>query len=316
VPLLYFFVLVGEAACAVETRFPAPWEGFRDELLARLHDDPKTELEKLELSTYTQEEIANSKPIFVSRAPKRRNRGAAHKETIRSAKHIEQGVSTVKTALTDIKLKDLENAVGFHDPRNKPLFDGLRAQLERFSGDGKKAFAEPFFKPNRAGEPTALVRTIKLKTTQKGGVPVRGGIADQATMIRVDIFSKLKKFYAVPIYQSDRTAKELPSHAVVGGKPREDWIRMDDTFRFIFSLYPNDVVHLQDKEKNVFGYFAGLDVSTGAIHIEEHDRDKQKVKDGRHKSLGIRTVNTLTKYHVDPLGRRFKVRKEKRDELA
>ncbi len=64
--------------------FPDPWPHFRDELQARLKiDDPallRTEMEQL--GTYSPEALGALRPLFVSRAPQRRNGGAAHMDTI------------------------------------------------------------------------------------------------------------------------------------------------------------------------------------------------------------------------------------------
>lgn len=64
--------------------FPRPWNYFRDELLARLKiDDPallRAEIERL--GTYPPEALETLRPLFVSRAPQRRNGGAAHMDTI------------------------------------------------------------------------------------------------------------------------------------------------------------------------------------------------------------------------------------------
>lgn len=77
--------IVNPAAFAkLEAHFPAPWEHFRDELQARLKiDDPailRAEMQRL--GSYPDEAIQALKPLFVSRAPQRRNSGAAHMDTI------------------------------------------------------------------------------------------------------------------------------------------------------------------------------------------------------------------------------------------
>jgi CRISPR-associated endonuclease Csn1 len=77
--------IVNPAAFAkLEAHFPAPWEHFRDELQARLKiDDPailRAEMQRLR--TYPDEAIQALKPLFVSRAPQRRNSGSAHMDTI------------------------------------------------------------------------------------------------------------------------------------------------------------------------------------------------------------------------------------------
>ena len=68
----------------LQEHFPDPWPHFRDELKARLSiDDPallRSEMERL--GTYPPEALETLRPLFVSRAPQRRNSGAAHMETI------------------------------------------------------------------------------------------------------------------------------------------------------------------------------------------------------------------------------------------
>ncbi|MBK8225465.1 MAG: type II CRISPR RNA-guided endonuclease Cas9 [Candidatus Obscuribacter sp.] len=313
-------VLDSSQASAIGSRFPYPWEHFRDELLARLDERPEQKLASLQLKSYSSDDIAHTRPLFVSRAPKRRNRGAVHKDTIRSIKRLSDGVSTVRTPLQNLTLKSLEHLVAAEDPRNKPLYAAIKERLEQFNDDAKKAFATPLFKPNSAGNPsTTPVKTVKLQTPQKGGVLVRNGIADQETMVRVDFFQKAGKYFTIPVYQSDRASAALPSKLVIGGKPRKEWPELDDTYQFIFSLYPNDVVQLTKKGgESFFGYFAGLDVGTGAIHIMLHDRNPEVPgsKDGLYRSLGVRTATSIDKFHVDPLGSLFKVKRENRHALA
>lgn len=68
----------------LEQHFPKPWEHFRNELEARLKlDDPALLREEMtRLGTYPPEALEALKPLFVSRAPQRRNSGAAHMDTI------------------------------------------------------------------------------------------------------------------------------------------------------------------------------------------------------------------------------------------
>lgn len=68
----------------LEQHFPSPWPHFRDELRARLSiDEPaKLRAEMERLGNYPQEALEALHPLFVSRAPQRRNSGAAHMDTI------------------------------------------------------------------------------------------------------------------------------------------------------------------------------------------------------------------------------------------
>ncbi|WP_349044184.1 hypothetical protein, partial [Brucella melitensis] len=78
----------------------------------------------------------------------------------------------------------------------------LKARLEAHKDDPAKAFAEPFYKYDKAGNRTQQVKAVRVEQVQKTGVWVRNhnGIADNATMVRVDVFEKAGKYYLVSIY--------------------------------------------------------------------------------------------------------------------
>lgn len=299
-----------------EEHFPKPWPHFREELIARLSSNPNPMHD-----THEGLEPADQpfQPVRVSRAPTRRGLGAAHQETIRSigreGKWIAQAQSAIRTPLTKLKLKDLENIVGYGDPRNDKLIATLKERLEQYGGDGSKAFAAnqpPVYKPSNDPEKAPLIRSVKVFSAQKSGIPVRHGIANNDSMIRVDLFSKKGKFFAVPVYVADAARKELPNRAVVHSKPENEWPEMDETYQFLFSLYPNDWVRVQLKGEIKEGYFAAMDRSTGAISLWAHDRNKHNGKDGLWRSIGIKTAIQVEKYHVDLLGNLRKAHHEKR----
>ncbi len=58
------------------------------------------------------------------------------------------------------------------------------------------------------------------------GIPVRGGIAKNDTMLRVDVFTKAGRFHLVPVYVHHAVAKELPNRAIVAFKD-EDEVDLD-----------------------------------------------------------------------------------------
>lgn len=95
--------------------FPDPWPRFRDELIARLNvDDPVTLRAEMEwLGSYPEEELAALRPLFVSRAPQRRNSGAAHKDTIyaQPERLKAQGGVTQKMPLASLSMKNLDQLV-------------------------------------------------------------------------------------------------------------------------------------------------------------------------------------------------------------
>lgn len=317
-----------QAVRQLEDQFPQPWAEFRKELLGRLSDNPKEELSGLRY--YTAERLENIQPIRVSRMPTRRSLGSAHQETIRSAKYLEDGISLVKTPLTKLKLKDLDKIYRHDDPRNIPLVNAIRERLERFDDKGDKAFAQPLYKPSKAngfnaeqekledylGAPAPQIRSVKIQDKQMSGIHIRGGIANNGDMIRVDIFNKDGKYFSVPIYAHQAVKGELPNHAIVAHKAEDEWIEMNELYDFLFSVYPNDWLKISFKSKeNKEGYYSGINRRTGSIDLWTHDRNQTVGKKGVFESLGIKTAKSVEKYHVDLLGRLYKVQHEDRQPI-
>lgn len=309
-------------------KFPYPWACFRQEWTARISDDPQTMLRALNLRDYNGLPIEQVKPIFVSRMPKHKVTGAAHKDTIKSSREIENNVVIVKKALTDLKLKDGE-IEGYYDPNSdRLLYEALRERLIAFDGVAAKAFEQPFYKPKSDGTPGPLVKKVKLYTeTFVPPVPVHNGqaVADNGCMVRIDIFHvENDGYYMVPIYVADTKKPELPNRAVVARKPYAEWKEMREQ-DFIFSLYPSDLllakrntgITLNVKNKgsslkksmtseSFFLYFVKANSHTGVLTCETHDRAY------RIESLGLKTLQLLEKYQVDVLGNVTKVKKETR----
>ncbi|HQR60333.1 MAG TPA: type II CRISPR RNA-guided endonuclease Cas9, partial [Methylophilaceae bacterium] len=117
----------------LEQHFPAPWPPFRQELLARLNEDNPAALraEIEHLGSYPPEALDELHPLFVSRAPQRRNSGAAHKETIyaQPERLKTQGGVTQKVAVTSLKTSDIDKLIDPH--RNEKLYASLRSWVEK-----------------------------------------------------------------------------------------------------------------------------------------------------------------------------------------
>lgn len=300
--------------------FPDPWPFFRHELEARLKiDSPELLREEMtRLGSYSEKELAAVKPLFVSRAPQRRNGGAAHKDTIygQPERLKKNGSVTQKVALASLALKDIDLLADPH--RNVKLYSAIRERLEAHGGKGDKAFpaTNPLRKPDKEGNPTGpIVRTVTKVIDKLSGIPVRGGIAKNDTMLRVDIFTKAGKFHLVPVYVHHRVTG-LPNRAIIQGREEDDWALIDDSFDWCFSLYPNDLVAIRVKHETLLGYYASTDRSTGAISIWAHDRNQAIGKDGLIRSIGVKTALKLEKYHVDTLGNIYPAPPEKRRGLA
>ena len=302
--------------------FPDPWPHFRNELDARLHLDDPAELRTriTALATYPQEALGSLRPLFVSRAPQRRNSGAAHKDTIyaQPARLKAEGSVTQKVTLASLTLNDLGKLIDPH--RNEKLYAAIRARLEAHGGKGEKAFppSDPLRKPDHDGNATGpVVRAVTMVIDKLSGIPVRGGIAKNDSMLRVDMFRHMKdgKYHLVPVYVHHSVAKELPSRAIVAFKDEDEWTLIDGNFDFCFSLYPNDLVRITMKQQILMGYYAGCDRSTGNMGLWAHDRNQQVGKDGFIRT-GVKTAVAVEKYHVDTLGNIYPAPPEKRGGLA
>ena len=314
-------ILNPDAFDRAKQHFPEPWPHFRNELQARLFIDDLTALQEdmRRLGTYADEDLKQLRTLFVSRAPQRRNGGAVHKETIYAQPESlkAQGGVIEKVLLTDLKAADLDNLVEPH--RNERLYAAIRERLEAHGGKADKAFGpgSPLHKPDKNGQPTGpIVRSVKLVRSKQSGIPIRGGLAKNDSMLRVDVFTKAGKFHLVPVYVQHRVTG-LPDKAIVQAKDEKDWTLIDNSFAFMFSVYPNDFVRVQQKSKPVIdGYFSGCDRSTGNINLWTHDRATAIGVEGLIRGIGVKTALSVEKFNVDVLGRVYPAPPEVRRGLA
>ncbi|MDR3022022.1 MAG: type II CRISPR RNA-guided endonuclease Cas9, partial [Clostridiales bacterium] len=271
--------------------------------------------------------------IFVSRKPTRKVSGQAHKDTVYGKVKVENhngkfdSTKRFKTTkLQALKLnKNKDKIEGYSDTifakSDQILHKALIDKLIEYNGDAEKAFKKPFFKPiiDKKGnkiEDGNLVKSVKCIESTNLNLELRGGLAANGDMIRIDVFKigdkltpdndAVKKdlgYYFVPIYVYDTVKKELPNKAVVAKKPYEEWKEMKET-DFLFSLYPNDLVYMENKGKKGHFYYNGADISSGTIGLLSHDRSQLKSDgkdwDGR---IGLKTLQTIKKCEVDVLGK-------------
>lgn len=321
-------ILVDPATGEIKQEFPYPWAMFRKELEARLSNGPSRAVADLKIPFYMDIDAPQVKPLFVSRMPTRKVTGAAHKDTVKSAKALEDGLAVVKRPLTALKLdKDGEIAGYYNKDSDTLLYEALKARLTEYGGNAAKAFAEPFYKPKSDGTPGPVVNKVKLTEPTTLTVPVQNGtgIADNDSMVRIDVFKvEGDGYYLVPIYVADTLKPELPNRAVVAYKPYNEWKQMSDD-DFVFSLYPNDLVKITHRRemkltkcfkestlpdalncKEMLFYYISANISTGAICGITNDNTYVI------GSLGIKTLESMEKYTVDILGEYHPVRKEER----
>lgn len=321
-------MLVDPDTGEVLAEFPTPWPWFRKELEARLGNDPSRLIADLKLPFYMDDDAPRVRPLFVSRMPTRKVTGAAHKDTVKSAKAIEDGYSIVKRPLASLKLDKDGEIAGYYKPESdRLLYEALKKRLAAFGGNGAKAFEAPFYKPKSDGSPGPLVSKVKILEPSTLSVPVHkgSGIADNESMVRIDVFRvEGDGYYFVPIYVADTLKAELPDRAVVANKPYKEWKQMKDE-DFVFSLYPNDLIKVVHKRgiplkkcfddsslpeilegKEFMLYYNSANISKGSIRCVTNDNTYLV------EGLGIKTLENIDKYTVDVLGEYHPVRKEER----
>ena len=260
---------------------PEPWPGFREQAHTALE------------------------AVFVARPERRRARGEAHAATIRQVGERDgRTVVYERKAVDMLTMKDLDRVKDGAD-RNAPLVASLRAWIEA----GKPKGLPPL---SPKGDP---MRKVRLETTGKVAVPIRGGTADRGEMARVDVFredrpGKPARFHLVPIYPhqiADPEQASPPDKAVVRDRDESEWTPLTD-FTFLFSIYQNSLLRVVKEDgTSVRGYFKELNRSVASIGLAA-PTSQQSIQQG----IGTRTLAQFTKLQVDRLGRTSDVPKEAR----
>ena len=370
----------------LKEHFPDPWPHFRQELEARriVDDIVQLQAEIANLGTYSDDEIARVKPLFVSRAPQRRNSGAAHMDTVYTkprAGHVlmitdkklqeaakKHDTEIRRPATLDEKARMVISSVGVADRdskggyklsleklddivdpnRNKRMIDALRhwilqredremeaKAIEASFGRGKdkrkptneenlrlNQLRELPRKPCKGDSETGpftgpIIRAVKVNAGKMSGIEIRKGLVAQESLLRIDVFTQDSKFYLVPLYVADAVKKALPNQTADGET------QIDETFSFLFSLYPNDLTKVTLKGKgSILGYFRGYGgpPNPSNITLAVHDRNKNGHERANEKgeipSIGVKTALSIEKFNVDVLGNIYPVLKEERRGLA
>ena len=316
-----------------EPKFTEPWHCFREEVEARVFecDLEKLKKELKQQCSYTESDLKNVRTLFVSRACEKIGKGALHKDTVyrQTSEMRKENLAIKKVSLKKLKYAKISSIVDA-DTRNKNLCDALRKRYEEYSSttgkdvskieekDLAKIFSDdkPMHMPNSEGQEdpcNPIVKSVRVKDACSG-VPIRNGVAENDNIMRVDIFKKRGKYYCIPIYAWNKT---LPNKACVARKNESDWVEIDDSYEWCFSVRTNDLIRIDGKKESFFGYFNGFHRSVASFSILFHDRQiSKKYKKGEKEGIGVKTAYSLTKYNVDVLGYYYLAKPEKRLELA
>uniref|UniRef100_UPI003467EF75 BlCas9 n=1 Tax=Brevibacillus laterosporus TaxID=1465 RepID=UPI003467EF75 len=318
-----------------DDKFPLPWKFFREEVIARLSPNPKEQIEALPNHFYSEDELADLQPIFVSRMPKRSITGEAHQAQFRRVvgKTKEgKNITAKKTALVDISY-DKNGDFNMYGRETDPAtYEAIKERYLEFGGNVKKAFSTDLHKPKKDGTKGPLIKSVRIMENKTLVHPVNKGkgVVYNSSIVRTDVFQRKEKYYLLPVYVTDVTKGKLPNKVIVAKKGYHDWIEVDDSFTFLFSLYPNDLIFIRQNPKKkislkkrieshsisdskevqeIHAYYKGVDSSTAAIEFIIHDGSYYA------KGVGVQNLDCFEKYQVDILGNYFKVKGEKRLEL-
>jgi CRISPR-associated endonuclease Csn1 len=280
-------------------RVPEPWDGFREQAKAAFES------------------------VFVARPERRRARGEGHAATIRQiverddVQRTTERVAVLALGVTKGKfdenkaLKQLDN---IKDPeRNGKIVDAIKAWI----ADGRPT-EEARLPRSPQGD---MITKVRLMSSTKPAVSVRGGTADRGEMVRVDVFSLKNnkgknagqdQWYLVPVYPHQVMDKkgwpQPPMMAVSAYKDEQDWSPITPEHEFRFSLYQRSFVGFVKPNTGEYqeGYFRGLNRLTGYIELITHNNPMTII------GTGAKTLLTITKHNVDRFGNKSVVRKEVR----
>jgi len=253
-----------------------PWPGFRDDVVKALSG------------------------VTVSRAERCRARGESHAATIRQVSERD-GAPVVyeRKAVEALSEKDLDRVKDAD--RNHRIVDSLRDWIA--AGKPKDALPK-----SPQGH---VMRKVRLTTSKKVDVKVRGGVADRGEMARVDVFRKANKkgkweYYLVPVYPHEVATLDEPPNLAVSRS--DDRAEMSKDYEFLWSLYHHSWIEVVKPDGElVSGYFSGLNRNTVSISISQH-WSKSEVTG----SIGVKTLTSFSKFAVDRLGNRSEIVKETR----
>ena len=273
-----------------------PWPGFRNDVLAAY------------------------RTAFVARPERRRARGKGHEAEIRQI--VERGgdeKTSERIAVLELGMdrkkfsedKALKQLANIKDPeRNVKVVEAVTAWIA--AGRPKDEASLP---RSPAGD---LITKVRLMSSIKPAMRVRGGTAKRGEMVRVDVFSMPNRkgkdeWYLVPVYPHQVIDKKKypvpPNQYVTAHKDECEWDYITPAHGFRFSIYPQSYIEVSKPKSGgvVAGYFAGLDRDGGQISITSHN-DKTDVT----RRIGTRNLISIRKFSVDRFGVRSEVKNEAR----
>ncbi len=135
----------------------------------------------------------------------------------------------------------------------------------------------------------------KKDEKSKKGLEIRGGIVDNGEIVRTDVFKDVKKekYYLIPLYLKDLN-KPLPTKFITAGN--KAWEEFNpNRQKFIFSLYPNDLIEVVTKKEIIRGYYISPHTGTANITLLSMDNKEDEIfiKEVKVYRLKINIINQM-----------------------
>ena len=199
-------------------------------------------------------------------------------------------------------LEKLYNPRGRHDH----IRNLLEGRIKSYRGDIKKMFVEPIRYSDEQGKVHTL-RKVTIDSGKQTGIEVRKGLANRGRMVRVDIFSHIKKdkkgkekkeFHLIPVYVCEMREEKPPRKYIKAGAEQEDWPTLDENHTFITSFYPGDLVKIKVKgEKAKMYHYVSTDRSNDRITVHQNKGKNLEIR------LSLKTkAESVRRFNMDMLG--------------
>lgn len=221
-----------------------------------------------------------------------------------------QRMSTISAKRTDFKFQTAEE----RKIKFTPPFDDFKNALDENIENIFVSFA-----PRRKIAGAAHKATIKPKEESgKYKFPVNGGVAENGTIQRVDVFVNDKnKYQFIAFYPADFYKDDFPQLDLAGNKIAEDG-------KFLFSLFKDDLIEFKTKgnkknpSRHLLAYFKYIQ-SDGKIAYQQHYKAEIERKKSNNKKgfvdilLATKSdLQSIKKYQMSVLGNYQEVTNEKR----
>ena len=173
--------------------------------------------------------------------------------------------------------KIFENKREYAQKHGKPWYTAFKRRIkqpwEGFYQEVQNALSAIFVSrpPHKKATGSVHNATIYSKNKKEGSLPLRFGKAKKENMFRCDVFEKDGRYYVVPVYLADfikNNRNDVFRPAEKDGR----LIRPDETYRFLFSVYKDDYLKIENSDGELFeGYMNQYNAQSGQFYIGTHD---------------------------------------------